>query len=376
MAVAGFFVAYTPSLSFHAGLKAQNFTHFLWTILAIGSWPLPFAKTGWLLVNFPIVAFGLRFVFDKSSRRQSHFFVLGVALWVFGQYLSIAYGRAEIYNSSRYLDLFALGLALNLFAILSMGKAGMKNIALKLFAILWISGLVFGFATKANGIKADISAKYNQGQSQEKNVRGYLCTKNQIYLYGKPHLDIPYPNAERLKNLLDDNTVRSVLSGKINPDNASELILRDGEPFCPPAGLSIPYKTQAPPEFSDSSYVMNKKIIQDSWRGSDSAKSTLQNFEVHGSFLSSDSDTGLLTIQVKKGERVRFKSGPRVQNQYVIVNDKGGRLFYTNLPVALSWIDLVFDNEDLADSFTLTFVDAGTGWGEWSAIALRKQNAK
>ena len=46
-----------------------------------------------------------------------------------------------------------------------------------------------------------------------------------------------------------------------------------------------------------------------------------------------------------------------------------GRLV-RELPVALDWTVLEFSNTAFPNEFMAAFSELGTGWGEWSAIAL------
>jgi hypothetical protein len=54
---------------------------------------------------------------------------------------------------------------------------------------------------------------------QEKNLRGYLATGDASYLAGAPLVDIPYPEAPRLRDLLDTPEIRAALP--------PELVSRD-----------------------------------------------------------------------------------------------------------------------------------------------------
>jgi hypothetical protein len=54
-----------------------------------------------------------------------------------------------------------------------------------------------------------------------------------------------------------------------------------------------------------------------------------------------------------------------------IVEVLGTRFSATNLPAATDWVLLDFSNDLLPEEFAVRFSDRGTGWGEWSAIALK-----
>jgi hypothetical protein len=40
------------------------------------------------------------------------------------------------------------------------------------------------------------------------------------------------------------------------------------------------------------------------------------------------------------------------------------------MPLATQWLLLRFNDPRLPEAFTVTFTTEGTGWGEWSAIAV------
>lgn len=46
---------------------------------------------------------------------------------------------------------------------------------------------------------------------QIRNTRSYLTTGNQSFLFLKPETDIPYPDPARLKSLLDDPVILSIM---------------------------------------------------------------------------------------------------------------------------------------------------------------------
>ncbi len=60
--------------------------------------------------------------------------------------------------------------------------------------------------------------------------------------------------------------------------------------------------------------------------------------------------------------------------QSILINNGGIGTFYTSLPLSLEWSVLEFTNTQLPDEFDITLIDAGTKWGEWSAIAFRESS--
>jgi hypothetical protein len=112
-------------------------------------------------------------------------------------------------------------------------------------------------------------------------------------------------------------------------------------------------------------------IRSNSWQGTDYYKTVIPGFKIIGSLIKSENDTGMITLRMHRGEKILYHSGPRVAGQLILINNGGEGKFYTALPIALEWSILDFSKKQLPDEFDITLIDAGTKWGEWSAIALR-----
>ncbi len=111
-------------------------------------------------------------------------------------------------------------------------------------------------------------------------------------------------------------------------------------------------------------------LSNDGWSGSDYERSALEGFQVLGSIVRGDSDVGTLHLKVKAGESVLYRSGPNGRSQFLQAGKEAATRMI--LPSAESWVRLEFNSAAwTAGEFEITFTDAGTGFGEWSAIALR-----
>ena len=117
--------------------------------------------------------------------------------------------------------------------------------------------------------------------------------------------------------------------------------------------------------------VSKSSVLDDSqWQGSDFQKTTFPGITVFGSFLNSDADEGSLTLSMKRGDRLLYRSGPTAGHQIAEVIDSG--LPAMVLPALADWKILEFSSEKLPDQFRVKFSDLGRGWGEWSAIGVKK----
>ena len=363
--------ATTPNIPGHASLKAHSLLEFLRAFCGILSWPSRKASLGLLVVHLPLAIFMINIIRNPSFRTRDHYFIAAIGIWLIGQFASVAYGRAGGFNASRYLDLFAVGLVAG-FASLLVFLDGEKSNKLVQVAILgWISVVALGFISSSRILANDLKEKSLQGKAQEENVRNYLCTADVKSIYDKPFLYIPYPDPAQLKLFLDNPRIRSILPGNIYGPNAKHPIAEDGEPFCPPGSLVHPFNLEAWDGKSISDIPSATKTLVNGWKGTDYSKSRLAGLKIMGSFIQSENDTGFITVLVRRGEKILFRTGPRANGQFVLINNGAIGKFYTDVPIATEWVLLSFDNSQLPDEFEVSFIDAGTGWGEWSAIALQ-----
>jgi hypothetical protein len=120
-------------------------------------------------------------------------------------------------------------------------------------------------------------------------------------------------------------------------------------------------------------------VINNGWSGRDyysitSRTMTLpSSYEIIGSFLTSNAEAGVLTFHMRRGQQILYRSEPKSKKQRIVI-EGGNNRFYDTLPGTSEWVVLDFSNRLLPDEFNVQFVDGGDGWGEWSAIALRRHN--
>ena len=227
----------TPSAEGHAGLKADSFDQFYKAIITILGWPISsnqffagiftfidlpvltgiFATT---IIYFPAIIFSGYILWIRPATSDKRWFLLALIVWSVEQAFSIAYGRADSMLSSRYLDLFALGLLVNLACLLSLISVIPPVAAryIKTVICAWMSLVLIslGISTMTNAPSQLISRR-DTGLIQETNVRDYLVTKNIQHLKDKPLFDIPYPDADRLIMILNSESIVNILPMNIRP---------------------------------------------------------------------------------------------------------------------------------------------------------------
>jgi hypothetical protein len=207
-------VVLTPTVSGHAVLKAKSFLEYVDAVLQALSWPSK--PIFGIFMYMPMLVFMVWQLSHRSTSQYTTWFVFAICLWVIGQILSMGYGRAVGILSSRYLDVFSVGLITNLVCILIL-----RNVCktwenfVKYFFICWLLFVMHGFSKIIPGIMSDLQSKRYISGEQEKYVKSYLASGDFSHLANKPSLHIPYPNAGRLKTLLDNKIIKAFLPGNL-----------------------------------------------------------------------------------------------------------------------------------------------------------------
>lgn len=148
-----------------------------------------------------------------------------------------------------------------------------------------------------------------------------------------------------------------------------EMIKKD--PFAagknpPPA--TYPYRIEGPAK-GPLQGQPPPDVVDITMGGTDYQRSQIPGMTVIGSFERSDADVGTVTLALHRGSRILYRSGPGAGGQAIVVNGHE-REFLHQLPTALDWVILSFDNAALPEAFSIVISDAGRRWGEWSAVAV------
>lgn len=107
---------------------------------------------------------------------------------------------------------------------------------------------------------------------------------------------------------------------------------------------------------------------ENAWTGGDFDHSAFPGMHVYGSVVRSHAVIGSITLTARRGATIFYRSGPTAGRQRFKID--GGRLASGVMPLANQWVLLRFNDQQLPETFTVTFSAEGTGWGEWSAIAV------
>jgi hypothetical protein len=197
--------------------RAHSLWQFLAALFQIASWPAP-PNLG-SLMTLPSVIFCLRTFADRPGLNDPRWFNFAAFGWAVTQFMAIAAGRALIPLETRYLDTLLIGLAVNMTSFVWLATTDPSrtrwktwwSIALTAWLVIVAASLVY----PKRPLPGSMELRRRTAETQENNLRGYLATGDASYLAGAPLMDIPYPEATRLRQLLDTSEIRAVLPSKL-----------------------------------------------------------------------------------------------------------------------------------------------------------------
>ena len=195
--------------------------------------------------------------------------------------------------------------------------------------------------------------------NEQKKVIGYA-------LAGQSRTDIA--------TAVDERADRSGFKGYVLADQIGQPItILGNKPACYLKTIApiIPFSVSKPQISSEPINVDTASVQQpNEWTGGDFDSSKPSGLKILGSYIHSDEDMGSVTLQISRGARFFYRSGPTRGRQLLEIGNK--KEVSVILPASHDWILLDFSNTRLPETFSVTFTDAGSGWGEWSAIAIKE----
>jgi len=231
-------VTCTPSVAEHVSLKATTLRQFFQSWNSVAGWPIKVAVLGPLLRNAPAVLFAIMMLRTRPPAEDRRWFLLALILWMFGQGLALAYGRATGSVASRYRDLFAIDVFTNFACLLIVvqNHAAQRRWAVPA-AAAW-TAIVLGCLGSSvhKHCRHELQDRLEMTQAQEFNTRNYVRTGDMQHLTDKPHLHVPHLIPAHLAAILETPSIRSILPRNIGPplkgetteDTPSDAGLVDG----------------------------------------------------------------------------------------------------------------------------------------------------
>jgi len=194
-------VHFTPSIPAHVSYKSRSIVDFALSILSM---------TGGLVFYVPSAVFMYRQIRKKPEAGDPSWFLFTLLLWVMGQMLIIAYGRGHRnVMASRYLDLYIIGFVANFLALFVNMKDPALQWSLKPLRI-WLVLFFTLIGVALPRVSKELENSKAEIRECEFRVSTYLHTRDQRIL-DEPEAKIPYPDPVRLKQLLDQKIVQSML---------------------------------------------------------------------------------------------------------------------------------------------------------------------
>jgi hypothetical protein len=186
---------------------------------------------GVILVQVPVVWYCLHILSMRPAISGRAWVVVGIAGWVGAQVATFAYGRDDVVGV-RYLDVVLIVYPVALVAVLALadraGSTRFRHFAMPA-AAAWVFVMVAGIGALGyyGSVRQAVDWWGASGRQQVVNVTAYLTTGDIANLKGKAEFDIPYPDPQRLANVLDDPDVRAILPPEIRPADADVAHARD-----------------------------------------------------------------------------------------------------------------------------------------------------
>jgi len=221
----------TPSIAGHASLKATSLPKLLYAWDGVLGWPIRVTVLGPAVRNAPALLFAALMLRTRPPADDRRWFLLTLVLWMLGQSLAIAYGRAVGFMAPRYKDLFAIDVLTNFACLFVIVKEYAGSRAWPVPAAAAWAAIVLGClgSNVAKHCGNDLQDRLMKAEQQERNTKNYVLTGDRQHLENKPHLHIPYPEAEYLAAYLDRPSIRAVLPRNIAPPLKGVLDEGDAE---------------------------------------------------------------------------------------------------------------------------------------------------
>lgn len=133
----------------------------------------------------------------------------------------------------------------------------------------------------------------------------------------------------------------------------------------------VPFQISEP-DWGETTITVGDVINNVDWDGKDFYKTDKSGFTIKGSFRNSDQDTGSLTLAISDGDSVMFRTGPDSTGLFLF-NEQENMEF--SLPRSEEWGLLTFRMGGKGKGkYMITFIDRGTGWGQWAAVGIKSDN--
>jgi len=206
----------------HQVLQAQSLGDFATALFSGLAFPFGHQPAMAVVMIFPLGILVVKYFQSGFQNTRAAEFVLTFGLWGFLQAATLAYGRAVLAESSRYLDplctlpmaslaaLFVLAMDLN------PGRLA-KKITLPL-AVAWSLVVLAGLCVTSNAIVGKyVRWSRSWGLVQAENVRAFVSTGDAGWLKSDIQIAVPYWSSDWLTDLLRQPKILSLMPADARP---------------------------------------------------------------------------------------------------------------------------------------------------------------
>lgn len=206
----------------HAGLAANSAGLFFSALASNLVWPFASQPLLLPLAQLPLVIMVVKFFRGGFQNSRAAELVLVLGGWAGLQAAALAFARAGLMDSSRYLDsLSALTLA-NVAALFVLATqtdvpSRLKKI-LPLLAVAWVVVNVYGqVLSSRNTITEYLEGARGWGLAQTETLQTFMTTKDVAALQAAPRAAAPYWSAELLAGALQHPKLATILPAEVFP---------------------------------------------------------------------------------------------------------------------------------------------------------------
>jgi hypothetical protein len=171
----------------------------------------------WLIMQAPLLWFTTQLICRRHPPSAAERLALGLGLLSGLHAAAIAYSRGaglpDARPLSRYQDPLLLGVAANLFLLLSLAP---RHRVGRPAALTWTGTLLTGLlALTTTNLSLHLPYKRAQDAASLGQIRAYLATRDDTVFAGNPQFPSPLPDAMTARRVLDDPRLLPLLPEEI-----------------------------------------------------------------------------------------------------------------------------------------------------------------